>query len=150
MAIGLVSDIVRALEEKSQPFCDQFMNHLLNNLRSPSLGQQVKPAILQCFGDVAHAIGPHFETYLTIVGQVLHQAANVQVGPDNGFEMLEYVVSLREGIMDAWSGIISALKQGRSQALMPYVETIFTLLGLIAQDGNRTEGLLRSSMGVIG
>ena len=33
MAIGLVSDIVRALGEKCQPYCDTFMNHLLNNLR---------------------------------------------------------------------------------------------------------------------
>ena len=33
MAIGLVSDITRALGEKAQPYCDAFMNHLLNNLR---------------------------------------------------------------------------------------------------------------------
>jgi importin subunit beta-1 len=33
MAIGLVSDITRALESKVQPFCDSFMNSLLNNLR---------------------------------------------------------------------------------------------------------------------
>lgn len=33
MAIGLVSDIARALNEKVQPYCDTFMNHLLNNLR---------------------------------------------------------------------------------------------------------------------
>jgi len=33
MAIGLVSDIVRALGEKAQPYCDTFMNYLLNNLR---------------------------------------------------------------------------------------------------------------------
>lgn len=32
MAVGLVSDIVRALGEKSQPFCDTFMNYLLGNL----------------------------------------------------------------------------------------------------------------------
>jgi importin subunit beta-1 len=150
MAIGLVSDIVRALEEKSQRFCDQFMNHLLTDLQSPLLGNQFKPAILQCFGDIAHAIGPHFKTYLSIVGQILQQAAKVQIGSDNGFEMVEYVVSLREGIMDAWSGIIFAMKQGESQALVPYVESIFTLLGMIASDHNRTEGLLRSSMGVIG
>lgn len=29
------------------------------------------------------------------------------------FEMLDYIISLREGIMDAWSGIILALKQGK-------------------------------------
>lgn len=33
MSIGLVSDITRALEDKVQPYCDAFMNHLLNNLR---------------------------------------------------------------------------------------------------------------------
>jgi len=33
MAIGLVSDIVRSLNEKAQPWCDPFMNYLLNNLR---------------------------------------------------------------------------------------------------------------------
>lgn len=33
MAIGLVSDITRSLGEKSTPYCDTFMNYLLNNLR---------------------------------------------------------------------------------------------------------------------
>jgi importin subunit beta-1 len=33
MAIGLVSDITRSLNEKAQPYCDSFMNYLLNNLR---------------------------------------------------------------------------------------------------------------------
>ena len=33
MAIGLVSDITRSLGEKAQPYCDTFMNYLLNNLR---------------------------------------------------------------------------------------------------------------------
>lgn len=33
MAIGLVSDISRALNEKVQPFCDDFMNQLLSLLK---------------------------------------------------------------------------------------------------------------------
>lgn len=33
MAIGLVSDITRSMGERSQPYCDNFMNYLLNNLR---------------------------------------------------------------------------------------------------------------------
>lgn len=77
------------------------------------MSNQFKPAILQCFGDIAQAIGPYFETYLSVVAQVLQQAANVNVGPDTAFDMMDYVVSLREGIMDAWSGIILAMKQGK-------------------------------------
>lgn len=112
MAIGLVSDITRSLNEKVQPFCDTFMNYLLNNLRSPTLGNQFKPAILQCFGDIAHAIGGHFETYLSVVAQVLIQASQVNFNQDTSFEMLDYIVSLREGIMDAWDGAIMAMKAG--------------------------------------
>jgi importin subunit beta-1 len=36
MAIGLVSDITRSIGSRSQPFCDNFMNYLLNNLRVSS------------------------------------------------------------------------------------------------------------------
>ena len=128
MAIGLVSDIVRALGEKSQPFCDTFMNYLLNNLRvslifplqssstdsweqSDKLNNQLKPSILQTFGDIANAIGTHFETYLTVVAQVLQQAAGVSVAPDVSYDMLDYILSLREGIMDAWGGILLAFKE---------------------------------------
>ncbi|KAI0020663.1 ARM repeat-containing protein [Xylariomycetidae sp. FL0641] len=151
MAIGLVSDITRSMGEASQPYCDNFMNYLLNNLRSTNLSNQFKPAILQCFGDIASAIGGHFEAYLSVVAQVLQQAATVTAGPDGTYEMYDYVISLREGIMDAWGGIIGAMKlSNKTQALQPYVQHIFQLLNIISQDMNRSESLMRSSMGVIG
>ncbi|KAI1814582.1 armadillo-type protein [Poronia punctata] len=151
MAIGLVSDITRSMGERSQPYCDNFMNYLLNNLRSAALSNQFKPAILQCFGDIASAIGGHFETYLSVVAQVLQQAAAVTAAPDGSYEMFDYVISLREGIMDAWGGIIGAMKSGgKTQALQPYVESIFQLLNIVSQDMNRSESLMRSAMGVIG
>ncbi|GAW22452.1 hypothetical protein EKO27_g12062 [Xylaria grammica] len=151
MAIGLVSDITRSMGERSQPYCDNFMNHLLNNLRSSALSNQFKPAILQCFGDIASAIGGHFETYLSVVAQVLQQAAAVTAAPDGSYEMYDYVISLREGIMDAWGGIIGAMKiSSKTQALQPYVQSIFQLLNIIAQDLNKSESLMRSAMGVIG
>jgi len=130
VAIGLVSDVSRSIGDKVAPYCDNFMNHLLNNLQvcspakrnplswhlpspqSNTLSQQFKPAILQCFGDVAQAIGGLFETYLQVVMGVLQQAASISPTPDSNYEMVEYVISLREGIMDAYDGIIIALKSG--------------------------------------
>lgn len=207
MAIGLVSDITRSMGPPCQPYCDTFMNYLLNNLRvrlkkslpiavaskcrlrnrstysswrlcthvylltskqSTALANQFKPAILQCFGDIAGAIGGHFETYLSVVAQVLQQAAGVSVGPDGNYEMFDYVISLREGIMDAWGGIIGAMKASsksrfrhivclRTAANTPpasllqgYVESIFSLLNIVWLDQNRSDALMRSSMGVIG
>lgn len=151
MAIGLVSDITRSLGDQAAQYCDGFMNYLLNNLRSTTLSNQFKPAILQCFGDIATAITGHFEKYLSVVAQVLQQAATVTAGPEAGFDMYDYVISLREGIMDAWSGIIGAMKESnKTEILKPYVESIFQLLNVIASDMNRSEALMRASMGVIG
>ncbi|TDZ38652.1 Importin subunit beta-1 [Colletotrichum spinosum] len=151
MAIGLVSDLTRSLGERSQPYCDNFMNHLLHNLKSPALSNQFKPAILQCFGDIAGAIGGHFETYLSVIAQVLQQAATVNAGPEGPYEMYDYVISLREGIMDAWGGIIGAMKTGnKTSVLQQYVPSIFQLLNMISSDMNRSEALMRASMGVIG
>jgi importin subunit beta-1 len=151
MAIGLVADITRSLGPNVQPYCDAFMNALLNNLRSPALGNQLKPAILQCFGDIAHAIHGAFETYLSVVATVLQQAGQVAVTTEGNYEMIDYVTSLREGIVDAWDGCIVAMKSsGKTHLIGPYVESIFELLRVIQADTNRTEGLLRSSCGVIG
>lgn len=151
MAIGLVSDITRALNDKVQPYCDDFMNRLLQALGSQALGNTFKPAILQCFGDIAQAIGGSFETYLSVVAAVLSQAAGVTLGGETSFEMLDYVISLREGIMDAWDGIIVAMKAGgKVQLLEQFIEPIFLLLKTVYQDQNRSEPLMRSSMGVIG
>ena len=150
MAIGLVSDIVRALQEQAQPYCDQFMNHLLTNLKSDKLNNQLKPSILETFGDIANAIGTKFNSYLSVVAQVLQQAATVTVAGDVQFDMLDYIVSLREGIVDAWGGIVLAFKDSAASVLQPYVEPIFLMLQMISQDNNRSEGLLRASMGLIG
>ena len=151
MAIGLVSDITRALNEKIQPYCDDFMNRLLRALSSQTLGNQFKPAILQCFGDIAQAIGGPFEVYLGVVAAVLSQAAGVNVGGETSFELMDYVISLREGIMDAWDGVVVAMKTGgKTQLLEPYIEPVFTLLKSVYEDQNRSEPLMRSSMGVIG
>ena len=75
------------------------------------MGNQFKPAILQSFGDIAQSIGGAFESYLSVVAQVLQQAAGISTQENaSNFEMLDYIVSLREGIMDAWSGIVMALR----------------------------------------
>lgn len=63
---------------------------------------------------MAQAIGPHFEKYLSVVAQVLNQSSSMTLS-DGAFEMFDYFVSLREGILDAWDGTILAMKQGKGQ-----------------------------------
>ncbi|KAL8642533.1 MAG: hypothetical protein Q9228_000797 [Teloschistes exilis] len=149
MAVGLVSDITRSLGEASQPYCDAFMNYLLQILSGATNGQQLRPAILQCFGDMAQAIGAQFEKYLSVVSQVLNQSSTMTLS-DGAFEMFDYFISLREGILDAWDGAILAMKHGEVNALRPHVHSIIKFLHLVSQDPNRSEALLRAAMGVTG
>lgn len=53
------------------------------------------------------------------MAQVLQQAANVNVNQETSYEMLDYIVSLREGIMDAWDGAIVAMKAGNKSEIAP-------------------------------
>ena len=50
---------------------------------------------------------------------MLQQASGVMVTSDGAYDMFDYVISLREGIMDAWSGIILAMKQGKGDQTVP-------------------------------
>lgn len=115
------------------------------------LRDTLKPAVLVTFGDIAQAIGTEFETYLSVVAQVLQQASSVTLASDVDTDTVQYVISLREGIMDAWGGILLAYKgTPKITALQPYIEPIFQLLHLISTDSHRSEGLMRSTMGVLG
>ncbi|CAG8764186.1 18140_t:CDS:2, partial [Cetraspora pellucida] len=143
IAVGLIGDICRALQEQSLPYCDTFMNVLLQNLQSPVLNRNVKPAILSCFGDIALAIGGRFEVYLEIVMLVLLQASNMRAD--------DYVIALREGILEAYVGIVQGLKSGeKADLLMRYIDQIFNFMNMTWSDHEKTEIIIRSMIGLIG
>jgi importin subunit beta-1 len=73
IAIGLVGDISRALNEGVAPYCDEIMTYLLQHLQNPSVHRTIKPAVLSCFGDIALAISGHFEAYLQATMTALFQ-----------------------------------------------------------------------------
>jgi importin subunit beta-1 len=62
-----------------------------------------------------------------VVAQVLDQASTVTATPDGPIEMVDYVISLREGIMDAWGGIIGAMKSSNKSEFRN-VDHVFCLL----------------------
>jgi len=89
--------------------------------------------------------------YVYRLKSIFKSSLLTQIGPDGSYEMFDYVISLREGIMDAWGGIIGAMKlSNKSTLLHPFVESIFALLNTVWTDPNKSDALMRSSMGVIG
>ena len=109
VAVGVVGDICRALEAKVLQYCDEFVHLLLRNLQNPSLNRNVKPVILAHFGDIALAIGGHFEKYLQVTMQMLEQAAKTSVDMSND-DLVDYLNQLREGIFEAFTGVLQGLR----------------------------------------
>ncbi|KAF8966870.1 armadillo-type protein [Flammula alnicola] len=110
VAVGIIGDISRALGEQSTQYAGPFMTVLLENLQSDVLNRNVKISILSCFGDIALAIGPAFEPYFETTMGVLRQAGAVEPNPLD-YDLVDYVGQLREGILEAYTGIVTGLKK---------------------------------------
>jgi len=153
-ALGVLSDVIRAVGEQIAPHCDQIVRYLFADVESATVSRMVKPSILAVLGEIALAIGAAFESYLPVVMQLLQQAATLGNGASrgaSGFEMLDYLDSLNEGILEAYSGIILGLKgAGKAAALAPYMQSLFGFLSLLHTDPDKSEDTLKSMVGIIG
>lgn len=154
VAVGVVGDICRALEGKILPYCDEIVHLLLRNLQNTALKRNVKPPILSCFGDIALAVGGAFETYMQATMTMLSQAACTTVDMNNP-ELVEYLNQLREGILDAYTGVLQGLKgDEKSAAFEPYVMSALDLLRKVAEEHDSSsmsgDDVLRASVGVVG
>merc|ERR1719225_1843531 len=107
-AVGLVGDICRSVGSRVLQWSDEMMEVLLSNLGDNSVHRLVKPQILSVFGDMALATGPEFRKYLDHVLQTLMQASQAQVDRSD-YDMLDYLNELREGCLEAYTGIIQGL-----------------------------------------
>lgn len=89
--------------------------------------------------------------------------------------MVDYIITLRESILEAYTGIVTGMKSTASglsnldprrsfrvvdslllsliaagQLLLPYVPPIFNFLQLTLTDQDRTESIIRSAVGLLG
>lgn len=78
--------------------------------------------------------------------------------------MVDYVNLLREGILEAYTGITQGLKGNKrsfgftweplslfiAQLLLPYMEKIFIFLHAVSQDEENTEEVTRGAIGLLG
>ncbi|ESK93922.1 karyopherin kap95 [Moniliophthora roreri MCA 2997] len=150
VAVGIIGDISRALGEQSTQYAGPFMTVLLENLQSEVLNRNVKIVILSCFGDIALAIGPNFEPYLETTMNVLRQAGAVEPNPLD-YDLVDYVAQLREGILEAYTGIVTGFKKtDKVQLLLPHAQSILELIQRCLQDEERTDSLIKLCYGLLG
>ncbi|WOL16302.1 importin subunit beta-1-like [Canna indica] len=151
ISVGVIGDICRSLDEKVLPYCDGIMSQLLKDLSSPMLHRSVKPPIFSCFGDIALAIGEHFEKYVPYVIPMLQGAAELCSELDiNDDDMIEYGNQLRRGIFEAYSGILQGFKSSKADLMVPHASPLLKFIEAVVRDKNRDEEVTKAAVAVIG
>jgi importin subunit beta-1 len=152
VAVSLVSDMSIALDEKMLPYCDMLMTVLLQNLQSAELDREIKPSILSCVGDIALAITGSFEKYLPAVMHVLQQASQTRVLDQTDLEFVDYVDSLREGVFEAYSGILHGLSTAKkAQLFAPYLQHAVAFVEFITNEAPEIrDNVLHAGVSFIG
>lgn len=152
VTVGVVGDICRALEERIQPFCDGIMSELLKDLSSSQLHRSVKPPIFSCFGDIALAIGEHFEKYLVYAMPMLQSAAELSARQKDSSddELIDYNNQLRSGIFEAYSGLFQGFKASKPEIMQTYAEHILLFIDNVFQDKERDDVVTKAAVGVMG
>jgi len=150
IAVGLVGDISRAIESQIAPYCNDIMTCFVKALQDQYLHRSVKPAVLSCFGDIALALGAGYEPYLQVSVMMLMQASQTAV-PDDDEDLIDYVNQLREGVLEAYTGIIQGLKEGNKvDIIAPYIVAIIQFLEVCLVDENRDYSVLGKAAGLVG
>uniref|UniRef100_A0AAR2KHK3 Importin N-terminal domain-containing protein n=1 Tax=Pygocentrus nattereri TaxID=42514 RepID=A0AAR2KHK3_PYGNA len=128
---------------------------VLKDLGNDNVHRSVKPQILSVFGDIALAIGGEFKKYLEVVLDTLQQASQAQVDKTD-YDMVDYLNELREGCLEAYTGIIQGLKGDQENVhpdvmlVQPRVEFILSFIHHIAEDEDHSDGVVANAVGLIG
>lgn len=155
---GLVGDIARALNENMLKYCDGFMSALLTAVADGTLDRAVKPDLIAAFADVAMAVGPQFQPYLEPCLEALHAASMMAAAnqQDADYDEIDFHNELREGCLEAYTGILQALKGNEKtpnpavQLIAVRVQHIVAFIRQILLDRELNDPCIRSACGLIG
>lgn len=166
ICVNTVGDIAREVMEHVLAYADPIMTQLLANLQSPNLNREVKPDILQVFGDMAQGLGTKFDRYIARVVETLQAAMNIafsnqttyQSDADPDEALIIYNNELRLAIIQSAQGILlavpkapSEIPQLTSQVLTPFGRYLLNFVNVICMDMDfADEPLLKESVRLIG
>eukprot|EP00755_Sulcionema_specki_P026763 Sspe_Gene.16208::Locus_5709_Transcript_1_1_Confidence_1.000_Length_2838::g.16208::m.16208/K14293/KPNB1, IPO1; importin subunit beta-1 len=132
MTVEVTKSLAAVLGASLQPYCNDIVGILLENLKSKDLSMDVKPKIISCFGDIAFAIDEHFVAYLPRVMSVIHIAVQtVQGAAASDEQMAIYQNEIWENVCSAYTCILLGMKNCQA-ALTPYVTQMLEHVALIS------------------
>ncbi|KAK4479986.1 hypothetical protein RD792_013040 [Penstemon davidsonii] len=106
--------------------------------------------MFSCFGDMALAIGDKFEKHLMDAMRMLKKAAELS-SKCTSHEMIDYTNLLRNGILEAYSGIFKGFKNSpKTSFLIQFAPHILKFLESIYMKNNMDDIVMKSAIGILG
>jgi importin subunit beta-1 len=158
-AVHVLGDVCRAIgtDVYTGNWCDAMMTKFLLLLQSPQVSKVIKPCVISTFSDVSLAIGEHFESYTSKVTNLLGKASqSAQFSSErNDEDHDEFVYSIRESILEAYTGIIISLNEANKQRDFITQEDINNICNFAVQccdplDNDKPPALVKSAIGLLG
>ncbi len=179
VAVGVVADLARALEEAIAPYAPSLMGLLLDALQDAALAREVKPAVISAIGDISLAMGPAFGRapfLAATIGAIaqgahasIHEAASLAPPPASSpgagasgatphgddfvdYDAVDFVCDLQDALLEAYTGIIQALRDDRQLVadFGSHVQTVFALILSAASNVHATPAMVRTTIGLVG
>ncbi|NXG61490.1 IMB1 protein, partial [Hemiprocne comata] len=155
-AVGLVGDLCRALQSNILPFCDEVMQLLLENL-GVSVYLLISPVSNSEHWGTLHvpSLKPSLSKSCRDVTRAWLKCASL-LPFQSDYDMVDYLNELREGCLEAYTGIIQGLKGDQENVhpdvmlVQPRVQFILSYIDHIAGDEDHTDGVVACAAGLIG
>ncbi|KAL3621525.1 hypothetical protein CASFOL_036437 [Castilleja foliolosa] len=133
--VVVVGIICRALDDKILPYSEGVMQLLLKCLSNDELHRSVKPLIFACVGDIALAIGEHFEKYVISALRIMQSASEECFKLDNNDkEMIDYGNQLKCSILECYSLILLGLKNSKMELMVYHIPDIQRFLKSVVEN----------------
>mmetsp|Transcript_24980 Transcript_24980/g.40123 ORF Transcript_24980/g.40123 Transcript_24980/m.40123 type:complete len:860 (+) Transcript_24980:81-2660(+) len=150
--ITMIGTIATCLGAGMAQYCAAILELLYGHLQNEKVDRRVKAAIMPVFGDIALQIGGEFEQYSRPVLAVLQDAANTRIPEEQKLneDSVEYLNTLRVGVMEAYQGIIHGLREGGKLAVFKeHVNSLLQFIFNCATEGTNSEELMHATLKVL-
>merc|ERR1712137_667211 len=132
-------------------FCNAILGHLISHLQNPEVDRELRPLIITTFGEVALAVRGLFVNYYPHIMNILSAASDITISNDADDDTIDYVIALRESILEAYPAIIVAMSDGNEAKqvipslgkMLPFMETLWN------QPQYRTGTIISSMIGIV-
>eukprot|EP00817_Percolomonadidae_sp_ATCC50343_P002403 CAMPEP_0117432868 /NCGR_PEP_ID=MMETSP0758-20121206/12289_1 /TAXON_ID=63605 /ORGANISM="Percolomonas cosmopolitus, Strain AE-1 (ATCC 50343)" /LENGTH=814 /DNA_ID=CAMNT_0005223081 /DNA_START=246 /DNA_END=2688 /DNA_ORIENTATION=+ len=149
ITLNLIQDISSGLKGDFKILENDIMEIVMNHLTNRDIDASLKPIVVSAVSEIALGLEMNIVPYIRRICPILEYLSSYKANPDNE-EDVDYMNSLRESILIAYSGLIQGPKLNPPRELLENLEGLRNLLQKVALDELTYSEVFATALSVIG